>query len=203
MEQTIKITAEPQQHDRTACKFTVDRVLLKDGSIRFRTAAEAKDSPLAARLFSVEGVTSVMIQAQTVTVTVRPPVDWRAIGPQIGAAIRAHVASGDMAVKPEAFQNVSKEDQFRQKIQTILDEQINPAVASHGGYITLVDVKNTDIYIQMGGGCQGCGQAGMTLRSGVEEALRSQIPELGQIFDATDHDAGENPYISATRDNDR
>jgi len=136
-------------------------------------------------------------------VTARPPVDWRAIGPQIGKAIRAHIASGEVSVKPEAFQSVSKEDQFRQKIQTIIDEQINPAVASHGGFISLVDVKNTDIYIQMGGGCQGCGQADVTLRGGVEESLRSQVPELGQILDATDHDAGENPYFSATSDTGR
>ncbi len=106
--------------------------------------------------------------------------------------------SGQPAVLPQAFKNASAEDQLRNKVQKILDEQINPAVASHGGYITLVDVQGKNLYIQMGGGCQGCGQANVTLRDGVEEAMRAQVPEIGEIFDATDHAAGENPFYAGS-----
>lgn len=196
---TIKITAEVLQSDRSSCRFTVDRPLLRDAVLRFRDEASARHSPLAARLFKISGVRSVLIQGADVTLSHQAPVDWRAVGPQVGAAIREHLASGEPAVRPEAFEHASSEDQLRNKVQKILDEQINPAVASHGGFITLVDVQGSDIYIQMGGGCQGCGQADVTLRDGVEEALRSQVPGLGQILDATDHAAGENPYFSSSQ----
>jgi len=194
--QPIKITAEVLQHDRSSCKFTVESVLSKEGIIRFKDLQTAKDSPLAERLFGIEGVTAVLIQNSDVVVTKKEPVDWRATGPLVGAAIRAHLATGQPAILPQAFQNASSEDQLRNKVQKILDEQINPAVASHGGYITLVDVQGKNIYIQMGGGCQGCGQANVTLRDGVEESLRNQVPEIGEILDATDHAAGENPYYA-------
>lgn len=197
-EATIKITAEILQHDRASCKFTVDRVLSNEGALRFKDAAAAKDAPLAERLFAIEGVTAVLIQGADVIVTKQPPVDWRTTGPLVGAAIRALIQSGQPAILPQAIQNASVEDKLRNKVQKILDEQINPAVASHGGYITLVDVQGNDLYIQMGGGCQGCGQANVTLRDGVEEALRSQVPEIGQILDATDHAAGENPYYASS-----
>ena len=74
---------------------------------------------------------------------------------------------------------------------------VNPAVASHGGYITLMDVKGNNLYIQMGGGCQGCGMATVTLREGVETSLRQNFPEVGEILDITDHSSGENPYYSS------
>ena len=198
MDQPIKITSrEVLQHDRSSCKFTVDSVLSKEGIIRFKDIQAAKDSlrwPNAC--LALKALTAVLIQNSDVVVTKKEPVDWRATGPLVGVAIRAHLATGQPAILPQAFQNASSEDQLRNKVQKILDEQINPAVASHGGYITLVDVQGKNLYIQMGGGCQGCGQANVTLRDGVEESLRAQVPEIGEILDATDHAAGENPYYA-------
>ena len=80
------------------------------------------------------------------------------------------------------------------EIQNILNEELNPMVAAHGGFIEVVDVKEEDIFIHMGGGCQGCGMAAMTLRQGVETLIRQKIPRVRNIHDATDHSAGENPY---------
>lgn len=82
------------------------------------------------------------------------------------------------------------------RVREVLDTRINPAVASHGGSIELVDVDGSDVYLELGGGCQGCGMARVTLRQGVERMLREAIPELGQIIDATDHAAGANPYYA-------
>src|SRR5262245_12788567 len=196
MEQPIKITAEVQQHDAASCKFTVDQPVLKEGFVRFRDKESAKGSPLAERLFAIEGVTGVQLQGQEVTVSHKAPVDWRQVGPLVGTAIRAHFATGQPAISAEALKNAPAEDQPRQKVQKILDEQINPAVASHGGFITLLDVKGNTLFIRMGGGCQGCGAADVTLRQGIETALREQVPEIGEILDATDHEAGENPYYT-------
>ena len=77
---------------------------------------------------------------------------------------------------------------------TRTDEEINPGVAAHGGRVSLVDVQGTNVVVRMGGGCQGCGQADVTLREGVVSTLTRRIPEIGEVLDATDHAAGENPY---------
>lgn len=84
-----------------------------------------------------------------------------------------------------------------EKVQAILDEQVNPAIASHGGQILLVDVKETEVFMEMTGGCQGCAMSRMTLRQGVERMIRQAIPEVTAIHDVTDHSAGDNPYFTA------
>lgn len=81
-------------------------------------------------------------------------------------------------------------------IQKLLDERINPGVAAHGGYIELLDVRQDTAYIRMGGGCQGCGAADVTLRQGVEVEIKNTAPEITRIIDVSDHEAGENPYYA-------
>ena len=89
------------------------------------------------------------------------------------------------------------EEELRQKVQVILDDEINPAVAAHGGYITLLDVQGTRVFVQLGGGCQGCAMSTATLKHGVESTLKSQIPEITEILDTTDHAAGDNPFYQS------
>jgi Fe/S biogenesis protein NfuA len=82
----------------------------------------------------------------------------------------------------------------------LLDTAINPAVAGHGGMVSLLDVKDNTVYLQMGGGCQGCGAADVTLRQGVERMIREEVPEVLEIIDLTDHAAGQNPYYTASKE---
>ena len=89
--------------------------------------------------------------------------------------------------------------ELAEKVQIILDQQINPAIASHGGVAKLVNVEGNDIYLQLGGGCQGCGMAQVTLSQGIEASLREAIPEIGNIIDATDHASGDNPYFAGSK----
>ena len=81
------------------------------------------------------------------------------------------------------------------RVREVLDAQVNPAIAAHGGMISLVDVEDTNIYVEMSGGCQGCALSRMTLRQGVERMLREAVPELTGVHDITDHASGENPYL--------
>ena len=85
-------------------------------------------------------------------------------------------------------------DPLAERIQTLFDERINPAIAAHGGAVDLLGVEGAVAYIRMGGGCQGCGMASVTLREGIETAIRETAPEIEEILDATDHAAGANPY---------
>jgi Fe/S biogenesis protein NfuA len=82
-----------------------------------------------------------------------------------------------------------------EQVKTVLDTEINPAIASHGGTITLVGIEDTEIYLEMGGGCQGCAMSRMTLRQGVERMVRQAVPEVTVIHDVTDHSSGENPFF--------
>ena len=83
-------------------------------------------------------------------------------------------------------------------LQELLDTQINPGVATHGGHVELVDVRDNVVYIRFSGGCQGCGMVGVTLNQGVEEAIREAFPEIRAIIDTTDHAAGINPYYQSS-----
>jgi Fe/S biogenesis protein NfuA len=82
------------------------------------------------------------------------------------------------------------------KIRQLLDQQINPALASHGGYANLIGVDGEKAIVEMGGGCQGCAISAMTLRDGIERAIKDNVPEITEVVDATDHAAGENPFYS-------
>ena len=81
-----------------------------------------------------------------------------------------------------------------QKFQRFLDEEINPAVAAHGGFVTLLDIKDHVAYVQMGGGCQGCGMVNVTLKQGIEARMNEVLPEIKELVDTTDHANGTNPY---------
>lgn len=81
-------------------------------------------------------------------------------------------------------------------ILKVLEEDINPAISAHGGYITLLDVKDQIAYIQMSGGCQGCGMADVTLKQGVVVAIKKAVPEIIEVLDTTDHGVGKNPYFT-------
>ena len=83
-------------------------------------------------------------------------------------------------------------------VQAIIDQEINPAVGSHGGYVVLTDVKDDVAYIEMHGGCQGCGMADVTLRQGIEQRIREAVPGIREVVDATDHASGANPYYRSS-----
>jgi Fe/S biogenesis protein NfuA len=85
-------------------------------------------------------------------------------------------------------------DPVAMAVQKVLDDEINPAVASHGGYVTLLDVKDGRAFVQLGGGCQGCGMVDVTLKQGIEVRVRELVPAITEIVDSTDHAGGANPY---------
>lgn len=86
------------------------------------------------------------------------------------------------------------DDSRAQKVQELIDTRINPSVAAHGGNIQLLDVTEDSVYVHMGGGCQGCGQASATLKQGVQTMIQEEFPEIVNVIDTTDHAAGTNPY---------
>jgi Fe/S biogenesis protein NfuA len=90
-------------------------------------------------------------------------------------------------------------DPLSLSVQNVIDQQINPAIAGHGGFVSLLEVKEGKAYVALGGGCQGCGMADVTLKGGIEVMLTEAIPEITQVIDTTDHAAGDNPYYQPAK----
>ena len=86
-----------------------------------------------------------------------------------------------------------------ERVIHVLDQQINPAIAAHGGHAELVAVEDDTAYLRLSGGCQGCGMASVTLSQGIEVALRESVPEISRVVDVTDHASGANPYYEAAK----
>ncbi len=95
-----------------------------------------------------------------------------------------------------AMGEAGPDGELAERVTHVLNTEINPAIASHGGSINLVDVQGTEIYIEMAGGCQGCAMSRMTLRQGVERMVSQAVPEVTAIHDVTDHASGDNPYFT-------
>ncbi|HEV8202017.1 MAG TPA: NifU family protein [Verrucomicrobiae bacterium] len=91
------------------------------------------------------------------------------------------------------------EKEVKDAVQKILDEMINPAIAGHGGWVDLLDVKDNNVYLRLGGGCVGCGMVNVTLKQGIEATLREEIPQIAGVIDQTDHAGGTNPYYQPAK----
>lgn len=91
------------------------------------------------------------------------------------------------------------QEPLAQKVQELIDSRINPGIASHGGFVVLLDVKEDTAYVQLGGGCQGCGMADVTLKQGIEVMIKEEVPQIKQVIDSTDHAGGKNPFYQPAK----
>ena len=85
------------------------------------------------------------------------------------------------------------------RVQQVIDQYVNPGVAQHGGSVTLVEVRDDTVFVQLNGGCQGCGMASVTLHQGIERIITEQVPEVASVQDVTNHSAGNSPYFAASK----
>ena len=135
-------------------------------------------APLAAAIFDLGGIGTVLIHGMTVSVS-RDGTEfsaWEDVAKRIGEQIRAHLKSGMPVLDPEYQQGIDDEAIIGAKLQKVIDEEINPGIASHSG-------------------CHGCAASTITLRSGIEGSFRGAVPELGAVLDETDHTSGTNPFF--------
>jgi Fe-S cluster biogenesis protein NfuA len=192
----IRIKARVEK-DMMSCVFMVDRPVL-DGLSAWLPSPEWSEqvSPLAARLFRVEGVGGVLLHNFTVTITMAYNCKrtWEDLAAAAGPVIREHLKSGQPVMTEEFMAGLPSEDEIRRRVQECVDLEINPGIASHSGVVTLERVEGNTVYITMGGGCQGCAASTITLRQGIHTAFRQAVPQIGAIYDETDHAAGKNPY---------
>ncbi len=192
---SVRITATPSMAHPEQCTFTTSEPVYPGHSAFFNDRSQSHDSVLVDRLFAIDGVADVLVTHDTVRVTLAGDADWETKVPKVGAAIRDALASGT-AISEAVTESLLAPEEVQRRVQQVLETVINPAVASHGGFVKLLDVVNNTVFLEFGGGCQGCGMVSVTLKYGVERTIRDEVPEVGAIMDTTDHAAGRNPYYA-------
>lgn len=193
---SLRITATPSMMHPEQCTFQSSEVLFPGGSAFFPDRGQSQGSTLVDRLFDVEGVSEVLVNHDVVRASLSGDASWETNIPLVGMAIRDALASGAPLISEAVAASMLPPEEIRRRVQQVLDTIINPAVASHGGMVTLLDVNNNAVFLEFGGGCQGCGMVSVTLKYGVERTIRDEVPEVGEILDTTDHAAGRNPYYA-------
>ena len=141
------------------------------------------------------GTNELEMDVDGLTIVVDSETAPRLEGAMVDYVERANESGFDVRLTTATDTQGAPNGPLAERVRDVLDTQINPAIASHGGAISLVDVQDTEIYLEMSGGCQGCAMSRMTLRQGVERMVRQAVPEITVIHDVTDHASGENPFF--------
>jgi Fe-S cluster biogenesis protein NfuA len=177
------IQTEPTPNPATL-KFLPGRPVLEKGVAEFVDAEAARVSPLASRIFAVEGVSGVYLGADFVSVTKRDGVEWHELKPAVLGAIMEHYLSGDPVlgegVEAEV-EDTGSDDPVVAQIKELIETRVRPAVARDGGDIVFRGFDRGVVYLQMRGACSGCPSSTMTLKAGIENLLRYYVPDVIEV----------------------
>ncbi len=192
----LRIRAQPSPRDPDAMRFLLDAPV-QQGAGPASFDGPGADAPLARALFAVDGVRRVEVTGESIHVRKSPDAQWQDMKSPIAAAIRATLASTGSPLGAAKDATVGDGDAgILVAVRDLLEQRINPSIASHGGHIDAEDVVDGVVYLRMSGGCQGCAASQLTLRGGVERTLRAALPDLKGIVDVTDHQAGAKPFYA-------
>lgn len=161
-------------------KWVLGRPVAEAGvTAHFDSAPDEDVSPLAARLFAVEGVTVVFLASNFVTVTKRPEVEWTDLAQPIVDVLREVLADDGAALGPGfVAQPGASEDELVARIRRVLDEEVRPAVAMDGGDVVFAGFRDGVVEVHLQGSCSGCPSSSATLEHGIEARLRELVPEV-------------------------
>ena len=172
-----------QTPNPSTLKFLPGRVVMEKGTADFADAGSAHGSPLARRLFAVEGVERVFFGSDFVTVTKAADKDWQVLKPSILGGIMEHYTSGEpvVAASAEAGEAAAEDDEVVAQIKELLETRVRPAVAQDGGDIVFQDFRDGVVYLHMQGSCSGCPSSTATLKMGIENLLKHYVPEVVEV----------------------
>ena len=167
-------------------KFLPGQEVLDLGTADFTTLEAAASSPLATRLFAVQGVTAVFFGLDFVTVTKADDAEWDHLKPALLGAIMEHFQSGQPVMEGENTssghaEHTGEDGEIVGQIKELLDTRVRPAVAQDGGDITFHGFDRGIVYLHMQGACAGCPSSTLTLKMGIENLLRHYIPEVMEV----------------------
>ena len=166
-------------------KFLPGRAVVEQGNVDFASSEGAARSPLADRLFKVEGVERVFLGQDFVTITKSDQKDWAVLKPALLGVIMEHFVSG----QPVLLENGAavaagadeEDDEIVAQIKDLLETRVRPAVAQDGGDIIFDSFKDGVVYLHMQGSCSGCPSSTATLKMGIENMLRHYVPEVMEV----------------------
>ncbi len=165
-------------------KFLPDSVVLENGSADYANVDAAKTSPLASRLFTVNGVKSVFLGHDFISVSKIDAADWQVLKPQILAAIMEHMTSGLPVVdQGSEIPKLSADDvdEISSQIIELIDTRVRPAVAMDGGDIVFDRFEDGVVFLHLRGACAGCPSSTATLKMGIENMLKHYVPEVTEV----------------------
>jgi len=176
-----------QTPNPASLKFLPGREVVAGGVLDFTDPERVAASPLARRLFAVEGVTGVFLGADFITVTKAEGQDWYVLKPAVLGAIMEHYLSGDPVVEPdveladEGGAPRDEDDALVRQIRELIETRVRPAVAQDGGDIIFRGFERGVVYLHMRGSCAGCPSSTITLKNGIENLLRYYVPEVVEV----------------------
>lgn len=164
-------------------KFLPGRAVMPSGTADFPSRDSAGRSPLANRLFGVDGVRGVFLGSDFITVTKDGEADWHLMKPAVLGALMEHFTSGDPVVgETDAGADAGEEDdEVTAQIKELIDTRVRPAVAQDGGDIIFHKFEDGVVYLHMQGSCSGCPSSTATLKAGIENMLRHYVPEVVEV----------------------
>jgi Fe-S cluster biogenesis protein NfuA len=164
-------------------KFLPGRSVMEQGTANFADADAATRSPLALRLFALDGVTQVFYGADFVSVSKTDEASWSELKPAVLGALVEHFSSGEaLLTRAETSDNEDDEDdEIVAQIKDLIETRVRPAVAQDGGDIVFEAFTDGVVYLQMHGSCSGCPSSTATLKAGIENMLRHYIPEVVEV----------------------
>lgn len=167
-------------------KFLPGQVLIEAGSAEFRSESEAQKSPLALRLFKIQGVENVFFSNDYVSVSKNDDTDWSMLKPMVLGALMEHLSTGQPVMLEASGENAPDEedDELVVQIKELLDTRVRPMVAMDGGDIEFSSFENGVVFLKMRGACAGCPSSTLTLKSGIENMLKHFVPEVIEVREA-------------------
>ena len=166
-------------------KFLPGREVVTSGSVDFATAEGAGRSPLAERLFKVDGIERVFLGQDFITITKAPAKDWSVLKPALLGVIMEHFVSGQPVLLADgagvAAAADDEDDEVVAQIKELLETRVRPAVAQDGGDIIFHSFEDGVVYLHMQGSCSGCPSSTATLKMGIENLLKHYVPEVVEV----------------------
>ncbi len=167
-------------------KFLPGRAVMERGTADLASAEAAAASPLAERLFQVEGVSAVFLGSDFITITKREDKEWYLLKPALLGIIMEHFTAGrpvmrETGADAEAPEPAGGDDEIAAQIRELIDTRVRPAVAQDGGDIIFRGFERGIVYLHLQGSCSGCPSSTATLKMGIENMLRHYVPEVVEV----------------------
>lgn len=190
-EKILELRAQEDEPDALGLRIEVTGVRGVEYTYDLTFDPVADADPGSGDVVEEQGGLSVIIPANSLDALSGATLDLPTTGGQAGLVLR-----NPNRPDPLSGAHLELSGTVAERVQQLLDQQINPSLAMHGGFAGLDRVEDDKVYVTMGGGCQGCAVSAMTLREGIARSIQEAIPEVAEVVDVTDHALGENPYFA-------